>query len=92
MGCSLGAPRLQGTPSFFLFFIIDTGLNIHNEGPQIILAQGPLKAKSALGILHVHNLRRIYCQEYLNYLCFIACYIWPSFVLNKYNITILYIL
>ena len=45
MGCGPGAPRLEGSPSSKNYFkILDTGANIHNEGPQILLAQGPFKA------------------------------------------------
>ena len=51
MDCSQAAPRLEGPPSSKnIFKIIDTGgggvggSNIRNEGPKILLAQGPLKA------------------------------------------------
>ena len=44
MGCSTGAPTLDGPPSYNLGFILDTEANIRNEGPQLLLAQRPLKA------------------------------------------------
>ena len=40
MGCSPGAPRLEGPHHLKIYVFID----IRNEGLQIILAQGPLTA------------------------------------------------
>ena len=50
MGCSPGAPRLEGPHHLNNSFILyrrgggGGGANMHNEGPQILLPKGPLKA------------------------------------------------